>query len=91
MLPRAGGSIELYPFLKAHWNAMLPRLTHQFFDAVAVAASRDNQGIERLIGFEGFAYGMDAGETIHLGVSCSIQSGAEFENASANGFHGRKT
>jgi len=38
---------------------VLARQTHQFFDAVAVAATRDNQGIERPIGFERFAYGMD--------------------------------
>ncbi len=65
VLPRAGGAIELDPLLKPHGNAVLSRQTHQFFDAVAVAATRDNQGIKRPIGFERFAYGMDPGETVH--------------------------
>ena len=64
MLACAGGAIELYALLKAHGNAVLPRQTHQFFDAVAVAASRDDQGIERPVGFERFAYGVNAGKTV---------------------------
>jgi len=34
------------------------RARRQFLDAVAVAATRDNQGIERPIGFERFSDGM---------------------------------
>src|SRR5260370_9832715 len=65
MLPRAGSTIELYALLKAHWNGVLSRQTHQLFDSLAVAASRDNQGIERPIGFKRFAYGVDTGEPVH--------------------------
>src|SRR6266849_2146453 len=65
MFPRAGGAIELYALLKTYRNAVLPRQTHQLLNSVAVAASRDNQGIERTIRFERFSYGVDTGEPVH--------------------------
>ena len=45
---------------------MLSRQAHQFFDAVAVAAFGDNDRIERPVGFERFANGVDSGETVHV-------------------------
>ena len=62
---RAGRAIELQAVLKAHRNSLLPRPTHQLFDAVAVTTSRDDQGIQRPMSFECFAYGVDAGEAVH--------------------------
>src|SRR5579864_9356374 len=64
VFPRSGGAIQLDVFFKTDRNAVLPRQTHQFLDAVAVPAAREHYRIERASGFESFAYGMDTGETI---------------------------
>ena len=65
MLARARGAIELYPLFKTHRDAVLPRQAHQFFDAIPMRSSRNNQRIERPVGFERFAYGVNSGEAIH--------------------------
>ncbi len=66
MFARAGGAIELDALLKAHRHVHLPRQAHQFFDAIAVRALGNHQGIERTVCFERFAYGVDSGKTIHI-------------------------
>jgi hypothetical protein len=65
MLARARRAIELHAFLETNRNREFSRQPYQIFDAIAVAAFRNNQRVERPIGLERFAYGVNASEAVH--------------------------
>src|SRR5579863_1654878 len=69
MFARSGGAIDLSAFLKSHRHIHFSRKAHQFLDAVAVRAFGDHEGIERAIGFERFANGVDTCEAVHRSES----------------------
>jgi len=58
-------AIELAAVLETHGDVLRAGELHDFFDASVLAALGDEDAVESAAGFEGFADGVNAGETIH--------------------------
>ena len=67
MIAGIGKAIELAAFFEAHRNAVLLGELNDFFDARILTAFGDHDAVEGAACFEGFADGMNAGETVHEG------------------------
>ena len=65
MIAGVGKAIELSAVFEADGDAALARELHDFFDAGVLPAFGDEDAVEGVAGFEGFADGVDAGETVH--------------------------
>jgi hypothetical protein len=65
MIAGVGQAIELAAVFKANGNSALPCELHDFFDARVLAALGDEDAVESSAGFDSFANGVNAGETIH--------------------------
>src|SRR5665213_1029219 len=66
MFASSRGPIDLDALLKAHRHIELSGEAHQFFDAIAVRAFGNHQGIELAVCFECFANCVDSRQTIHI-------------------------
>jgi hypothetical protein len=65
VIASSGKSVDLRAVFETHRNTAAARRSDQLFDAIAVAASGDDDAVEGASGFEGFADGMDAGQFRH--------------------------
>ena len=69
MLARARGAIELHASSKRTGTPLLSRQLHDLFQAVAVAAARDEHGLQRPPGSQRFAHSVNSGEFFHGAVA----------------------
>src|SRR5208282_5882277 len=65
MVARVGQPVELPAVLEAHGYAALPGKLHNFFNARILPALGDHNAVESAPRFEGFAYGVNTGESVH--------------------------
>jgi hypothetical protein len=69
MIFRTGKAIDLGALLKAQGNVPFPRELDDLFDARVFATARDDDAIERVARFQGFADGVDSSQAVHEGDS----------------------
>jgi hypothetical protein len=67
MIAGVGEAVELAAVFEADWDVLGAGELDDFFDAGVLAALGDEDAVEGAAGFEGFANGVNAGETIHGG------------------------
>jgi len=72
MLARAGEPVELPAIFKAHRNAFAAGELNQFLNPLAMAAASQNDARKRAPGFERFADGVNAGQTVHGASSLQV-------------------
>ena len=73
VVPRVGQTIELPAILETDGDAAFAREFHDAFDAGILTALGDDDAIECASGFEGFADGVNTGETVH-GKKSTVES-----------------
>jgi len=67
MIAGVGEAVEIAAVLETHGNVALAGELHDIFDARILTAFGDDNAVKRVAGFEGFAHGVNAGESVHGG------------------------